>query len=117
MRIRASSGRLASDSQSETALGSNTPRVQTRRNNDMRTANAGALLLSAAQEGELETVRQLLESRAASVNTVGERRETPLIKAARGGHLEVVQLLLEVGERAPSHRAPPLTPARSTTQT
>jgi ankyrin repeat protein len=72
--------------------------------------NPGAHLLNAAKESELEMVRQLLKSGAASIKAIGERRKTPLIKAARAGKLEIVQMLLDVIDRAKVHPAsrPPL---------
>jgi hypothetical protein len=72
--------------------------------------NTGARLLNAAKESELEMVRQLLKSGAASIKAIGERHKTPLIKTARAGKLEIVQMPLEVIDRAKVHpeSRPPL---------
>jgi ankyrin repeat protein len=79
--------------------------------------NAGARLLNAEKESELEMVRQLLKSGAACIKAFGKRRKTLLINAARADKLEIVQLLLKVIDRAKVHPAsrPPLCRTRAKT--
>jgi len=58
-------------------------------------------LLDAAEEGNIDTVRQLLE-KGVNLNTRGEGGVTPLQNAAGSGEPELVSLLLEAGAD-PSH--------------
>ncbi|WP_373000545.1 ankyrin repeat domain-containing protein [Marinobacter sp.] len=59
-------------------------------------AEADALLISAAGNGEKRRV-QLLLSAGASVNARDSQGYTPVIRAAENGHLSVVKLLLAAG--------------------
>jgi uncharacterized protein len=54
-------------------------------------------LLRAAREGNADTVKALLSSPGADVNTTDERGSTPLIEAARFGHDDVARALLAAG--------------------
>ena len=56
-------------------------------------------LMRAADRGQLNVVRSLLNSGAA-VDAKGKGGMTPLMLAARNGHLPVVKLLLESGANA-----------------
>jgi ankyrin repeat protein len=58
----------------------------------------GARLLRAADAGEVESVRRLVEG-GAPLEDVDGRGHTPLIHAVRGGHGAVVDLLLQRGAR------------------
>ena len=53
-------------------------------------------LFSAVKRGELETVKQLLDS-GLSVNIRDDEGDTPLFVAAENGFLEIVKLLLDKG--------------------
>ena len=59
-------------------------------------AEADAMLVSAAGNGEKRRV-QLLLSAGASVNASDGEGTTPVIRAARNGHLSVVKVLLAAG--------------------
>ena len=59
-------------------------------------AEADALLISAAGNGEKRRVRQLL-SAGADVNTSDQNGYTPVMRAAENGHLSVVKLLVAAG--------------------
>ncbi|MGZ5442514.1 MAG: ankyrin repeat domain-containing protein [Thermoanaerobaculia bacterium] len=52
-------------------------------------------LLVEARHGNLERVRELLDKARVPVNLTGPRGTTPLLEAVRGGHFEVVNLLIE----------------------
>ena len=55
-------------------------------------------LHSASEEGNAEEVRRLVHDHAVDVNfTMGKYRRTPLIEAARKGHIEIVKILLDAG--------------------
>lgn len=54
-------------------------------------------LMRAAENGNLEIVKYLIEHRA-NVNLHNWARETALMFAARNGHLDVVKYLIEVGK-------------------
>lgn len=58
--------------------------------------NYSAALLHAAQEGDVETVQQLL-TEGADVESKDSSGQTPLALAARANQLEIVQMLLEAG--------------------
>lgn len=58
----------------------------------------------AAELGQPSLVRQLLR-RGASCNFADSQGESPIIKAARGGHAEVVQALLAKGDADAQHAA------------
>ena len=47
----------------------------------------------AAFKGQVDVVNELVLGRQANVNTTDERKWTPLISAAYGGHVEVIQVL------------------------
>ena len=51
----------------------------------------------AAEKGNVEGVRALLEADPTSLNTKNWKGETPIFIAAEYGHLEVFKLLLEKG--------------------
>ena len=51
-------------------------------------------LFSAAQYGNLEMVRYLIESANANVNAINEVGETPIFGAIYEGHLKIVNYLL-----------------------
>lgn len=73
-----------------------------------------ASLLDAAFEGNIEQVRQLLDS-GADVNDQDRWKQTPLILAARCGHVEVVRLLIGSGAKVNAReRARPLDEGRRT---
>ena len=55
-----------------------------------------SILYHAAREGDVESVRRLLEANAA-IDTPDSEGTTPLLIAAREGHLAVVQALVEAG--------------------
>ena len=55
-------------------------------------------LLAAAEKGDIEEVRNLLD-RGAEVDSRNRGGETPLHKAAKNGHIEVARLLLDRGAR------------------
>jgi ankyrin repeat protein len=59
-------------------------------------AQHGRALRNAAGRGETDTVKFLLESNA-NPNIPGPYRETPLIEAAKAGHIGIVKLLLRHG--------------------
>ena len=77
------------------------------------TVEGARLLCEAAQRGDIETVRALLEA-GANVNAAGRGGSTPLYWAARNGHKAVVKALLLAGAdvnaatkrgKTPLHRA------------
>lgn len=51
--------------------------------------------LDAVEQGDIESVKQQLDSGAFDVNAADEHGRTALIKAAKHGHLPIVQLLIE----------------------
>ena len=53
-------------------------------------------LLEAAKTGDIDTVNTLIKIRA-DVNEIDDLEATPLIWAARKGHAEVVQVLIDAG--------------------
>ena len=59
-------------------------------------SNMSVQIIRAAADGDLETVKKLLEE-GDDVNSRDNGRWSPLILAAQNGHLEVVKLLLENG--------------------
>ncbi len=59
-------------------------------------ANGGYILIRYAGVGRLPQVRFLLENQV-DVNSLDAHRNTPLIAAAKGGHLDVVKLLMKKG--------------------
>lgn len=59
-------------------------------------------LNQAALSGDAGRIRELL-SQGADVNGRGMHAMTPVLSAARGGHLEVVQLLVEKGAAVNDH--------------
>lgn len=63
---------------------------------NMSTSEGDTLLLLAAQNGHLETVRLLL-SRGAEPDRQDAQQHTPLMLAAIGNHSAVIDALLEVG--------------------
>jgi ankyrin repeat protein len=62
-------------------------------------------LHTAAERGDAGRARQLL-SAGADVNAFDSLHRTPLHYAARGEHLDLVQLLLGSGARVDAHHAP-----------
>ena len=68
-----------------------------RANRDFATSNGVTALFLASQNGHLEVLRLLLESRADKGKAIRNYGETVLILASENGHLEVVRLLLEFG--------------------
>lgn len=56
-------------------------------------AGIGKNLRQAADAGDFETVKRLLE-KGVDANSAGGRGGTPMIKATKGGHINIVQLLL-----------------------
>lgn len=63
-------------------------------------------LLQAAQDGDTNAVRVMLDYGAADIGrTGGDSDETALMRAAEGGHIELVRLLLDEGVSV--HTSPP----------
>jgi len=60
-------------------------------------AGPGKDLRQAAKEGDIETVRELLDEDVDPDSQGKKGGGTPLIKAVNGGHIEIVQLLLFSG--------------------
>ena len=57
------------------------------------------ILWQACTDGDLELVKELAKDDSVDVNWVGEdRRDTPLHRASRFGHLEIAKLLLARSE-------------------
>ena len=63
-------------------------------------AQSTTVLCCAAETGYVEAVRLLLD-RGANPDLADSNGHPPLLRAATGGHLEIVQLLLQV-RKAPS---------------
>jgi beta-lactamase regulating signal transducer with metallopeptidase domain len=61
-----------------------------------RASRLDRMLVEAADEGDLDDVRELLD-RGVNVNAAVDGDGTPLIAAARGGHVDIVRLLLDRG--------------------
>jgi ankyrin repeat protein len=57
-------------------------------------------LLEAAESGDVDTVKKLFQCTNDSCTTDDQNRTTPLIYAARNGHVEVVRVLLKGGANA-----------------
>ncbi|KAF7269433.1 ankyrin repeat domain-containing protein 49-like [Rhynchophorus ferrugineus] len=68
--------------------------VDTSRNPKEKNENA---ILKAAENGDLDTVKAVLEEDITLINTVDKDKYTPLHRACYGNHLHVVQYLVEKG--------------------
>lgn len=54
-------------------------------------------ILKAAEKGDLDAVKAALAARSADKDATNRFGRTPLIEAARNGHLNIIELLLEAG--------------------